>query len=126
MPPLFEISEICLAEDKNMHYEAKILKIYEYAGRTKYFIHFQGWSPQSDVWVDETSLMKWDKSLIPGGRKRLGIKLKRDSDDAELGASASSSAAEGDADEDAAKKKKAKQLMMSDMCEYDINQSSTK
>lgn len=78
----FEVKDTVLSFDNGVLYEAKIMKIQEYGGERKYFIHYNGWARKYDLWMDEEQLARKDDpqaierlkqaardKLVPTGKK---------------------------------------------------------
>ena len=73
-----QVNEIILALDSGILYEAKVLKIENVGGISKYFIHYQGWARKYDLWADEAFIAKkGDQAKINKINSGLdGVKIK--------------------------------------------------
>lgn len=71
-------NDIVLARDQTRLYEGKVVKVHSYKDTYKYFIHYNGWAPKYDVWVEADQLQRpKKKSPSEGGSKSslMGISI---------------------------------------------------
>jgi hypothetical protein len=96
-----QVGDVVLALDKGIMYEAKVYRVQNAGGVTKYFIHYQGWHRKYDCWVDESAiakkddLAKRDKILAgtEGGAVKVAKKGKKGKDEPVPAESAATTAA---------------------------------
>ncbi len=52
----FEEGSIVMAKDRGRLYEARIVRVFDYKGTAKYFVHYLGWAPKYDRWMEREML----------------------------------------------------------------------
>ena len=124
----FANNDIVLAEDKGRQYEAKILKVVNCNNCWKYFIHYTGWAPHTDAWVDEEKLAIYDPAGFTGKKFRLGVPIKKNLPPIDSIESENLKKKEKTqiSEEELTRKRKLKSLMENEIIDYEQDFSSSK